>query len=144
MPQLCHNSGTTIGTTWSAMCILSQLIFICCLKKTSFHPKHTFSGILKSQITKCYHICSELSEFEKAGSILCKALSKRNYSKRWMRRIKKNNFHIDLKWREMQSKVIFGQPKWGGGGHHNGQLVSYTTFTQRCWDIVSLHNVVTT
>ena len=25
-----------------------------------------------------------------------------------------------------------------------GKVVSYTTFTQRCWDVVSLHNVVTT
>ena len=34
------------------------------LDKTSFHPKHTFSGILKSQITRFYRICSEPSEFE--------------------------------------------------------------------------------
>ena len=53
------------------------------LEKT-FHPKHTctFSDILKSQITRFYHICSEPSEFEKAWSILYEALSKRNYSKR--------------------------------------------------------------
>ena len=40
------------------------------LDKTSFHPKHTFSGILKSQITKFYRICSEPSKFETAWSIL--------------------------------------------------------------------------
>ena len=28
---------------------------------------------------------------------------------------KYKNLRIDLKWREMQSKVIFGHPKWGGG-----------------------------
>ena len=58
------------------------------LDKTSFHPRLTFSGILKSQITRFYRICSEPSEFEKAWSIVYEALSKRNYSKRWMRRIK--------------------------------------------------------
>ena len=47
------------------------------LDKTSFHPKHTFSGILKSQITRFYRICSEPSEFEKAWSILYEALSKK-------------------------------------------------------------------
>ena len=40
--------------------------------------------LLKSQITRFYRICSE---FEQAWSILYGALSKQNYSKRWMRRI---------------------------------------------------------
>ena len=30
--------------------------------------------------------------------------------------LKKSKLYIDLKWREMLSKVIFGHPKWGGGG----------------------------
>ena len=29
---------------------------------------------------------------------------------------KKLKLRFDLKWREMRSKVIFGHPKWGGGG----------------------------
>ena len=35
------------------------------------------------------------------------------------------NVCIDLKCREMRSKVIFGHPK-GGGGHHNGQPVNHS------------------
>ena len=30
--------------------------------------------------------------------------------------MKKKKLRIDLKWREMRSKFIFGHPKWGGGG----------------------------
>ena len=32
---------------------------------------------------------------------------------------------IDLKCREMPSKVTFGHPKWGGG-HHNGQPINHS------------------
>ena len=38
----------------------------------------------------------------------------------------KKKFSIDRKWREMWSKFIFGHPKWGGGGHHNGQSVNHS------------------
>ena len=58
------------------------------LSKSSFHPKHTFSGILKSQIIRFYRICSERSEFEKACATLFSALEKRGYSKRFLRYIK--------------------------------------------------------
>ena len=33
---------------------------------------------------------------------------------------------IALKWREVRSKFIFGHPKWGGEGHHNGQPVNHS------------------
>ena len=39
---------------------------------------------------------------------------------------KKSKLRNDLKGREMRSKVIFGHPKWGGGGHHNGQPVNHS------------------
>ena len=75
------------------------------LDKTSFHPKHTFSGILKSQITRLYRICSEPSEFEKAWSIVYEALiSKRNYSKRWMRRIKFKTV-LELKYKILDTEL---------------------------------------
>ena len=38
---------------------------------------------------------------------------------------KKLKLCIDLKWREMRLKVIFGHPKWGGE-HHNGQSVNHS------------------
>ena len=35
----------------------------------------------------------------------------------FVKKIKKlKKLSIDLKWREMRSKFIFGHPKWGGGG----------------------------
>ena len=60
-----------------------QLLF-----KSSFHPKHTFKSILKSQVIRFHRISSTKHDFEEAWQILYKALSKRNYSKRWMRKIK--------------------------------------------------------
>jgi hypothetical protein len=58
------------------------------LHKASFHPKHTFSGILKSQILRFFRICSQKSDFEHAVSILFKALRKRGYSARFLRKTK--------------------------------------------------------
>jgi len=51
--------------------------------KHYFHPKHTFKGLLRSQI-----ICSNEKDFDKASGIIFQALYKINYSKRWMRGIK--------------------------------------------------------
>ena len=45
-----------------------QLLF-----KTSFHPKHTFKGVLKSQIIRFYRICSREADFEDAWGILYEA-----------------------------------------------------------------------
>ena len=58
------------------------------LHKDSFHPKHTFSGILKSQITRFHRICSNRSDFIQACEILFKSLRKRGYSKRFLRHVK--------------------------------------------------------
>ena len=55
------------------------------LHQTSFHPKHTFKGILKGQIKRFYRICTQKSEFEKACSILFEALRPRGYSLRFLR-----------------------------------------------------------
>ena len=79
------------------------------LDKTSFHPKNTFSGILKSQITRFDRIFSEPSEFEKALSILYEALSKRNYSKRWMRRIKCKAV-LELKYNILDTELTKSSP----------------------------------
>ena len=58
------------------------------LHKASFHPKHTFKGILKSQLLRFFRICSQKSDFEDASSILFKSLRKRGYSARFLRYIK--------------------------------------------------------
>ena len=58
------------------------------LHKLSFHPKHTFPGLIKSQVIRFAKICSYPEDIENACRILFNALRKRNYSKRWLRKIK--------------------------------------------------------
>ena len=58
------------------------------LHKSSFHPKHTFSGILKSQILRFYRNCTQKVDFEEACSILFQSLKKRGFSKRSLRQAK--------------------------------------------------------
>ena len=58
------------------------------LHKESFHPKHTFSGILKSQILRFRRICNNKSDFESATTILFNSLRQRNYSARFLRSVK--------------------------------------------------------
>ncbi len=60
------------------------------LHKKSFHPKHTFSGILKSQFLRFNRICNNQEDFDEACNRLIRALQKRHYSKRFLRRIKSN------------------------------------------------------
>ena len=58
------------------------------LHKKSFHPRHTFKGILKSQIIRFNKICSQKYDFDNTCSILFKALRKRGYSARLLRSIR--------------------------------------------------------
>lgn len=58
------------------------------LHKKSFHPKHTFKGIIKSQIIRFFRICNNKSDFETACSTLFKVLTSRGYSPRFLRSIK--------------------------------------------------------
>lgn len=58
------------------------------LHKESFHPKHTFSGILKSQILRFHRICNNKDDFELATKILFDSLRERNYSNRFLRFVK--------------------------------------------------------
>ncbi|XP_055956400.1 uncharacterized protein LOC126831676 [Patella vulgata] len=62
-----------------------QLLF-----KSSFHPKHTFSGIIKSQILRFHRICTQKTDFESACTLVFSKLRERGYSKRYLRRIKNN------------------------------------------------------
>lgn len=61
----------------------------CLLHKASFHPKHTFRGILKSQLLRFHRICSQESEFQSAVKVLFKALKKRGYSRTFLRTVLK-------------------------------------------------------
>lgn len=57
------------------------------LHRASYHPKHTFKGILKSQLLRFHRICSQTSEFKIAVGILFKALKKRGYSRSYLRSV---------------------------------------------------------
>ena len=58
------------------------------LHNNSFHPKHTFKGILKGQIKRFYRICTQKSDFEEACTIVFQALRERGYSQRFLRYVK--------------------------------------------------------
>ena len=59
------------------------------LHKKSFHPKHTFEGILKLQLTRFLTICNNMEDFHEATSVLFKVLrEKLHHSGRFLRQIK--------------------------------------------------------
>lgn len=58
------------------------------LHKSSYHPKHTFKGIVKSQLIRFHRICTLEQDVEKATRILFKALQTRGYARRFLRGIK--------------------------------------------------------
>ena len=58
------------------------------LHKFSFHPRHTFPGLIRSQVTRFWRICSFPEDIQVACQTLFKALAKRNYPKRRLRQIK--------------------------------------------------------
>ena len=74
------------------------------LNKSSFHPKHVFRGILKSQILRFYRNCSQMSDFNEACSILFSALRSRHYSRRFLRLAKSEVL------REVNSGVAMAPP----------------------------------
>lgn len=58
------------------------------LHKSSYHPRHTFRGIVKSQILRFYRICTEQKDVEVAVKILFQALRRRGYARTFLRNIK--------------------------------------------------------
>lgn len=55
------------------------------LYKNSFHSKHTFRGIVKSQILRFKRICTQHTDFKEAVLILFKALKDRGYGRTFLR-----------------------------------------------------------
>lgn len=55
------------------------------LYKTSFHPKHTFRGLIKSQLLRFYRLSTQESSFWEAVKILFGSLRKRGYSRSFLR-----------------------------------------------------------
>ena len=59
------------------------------LHKNSHHPKHTFKGIIKSQVLRFHHLCTEKEDFETACKQLFTALKPRGYTFTFLWKIKK-------------------------------------------------------
>lgn len=55
------------------------------LHRHSFHPKHTFRGIVKSQLLRFKRICTRQEDFKEAVKVLFKALRGRGYSRSFLR-----------------------------------------------------------
>ena len=55
------------------------------LHKSSFHPKHTFAGLIKSQLLRFHRICTRQQDFTEATKVLFRALSTRGYSRTFLR-----------------------------------------------------------
>ena len=60
------------------------------LHASSYHPKHTFSGIVKSQVLRFHTICNNKSDFDEACTTLFRVLKHRGYKPRALRKIKSN------------------------------------------------------
>lgn len=60
------------------------------LFKTSFHPKHTFAGLIKSQLLRFHRICTQQCDFKQATRILFAALATRGYSRSFLRKCLKS------------------------------------------------------
>uniref|UniRef100_A0A1A8LVX6 Reverse transcriptase domain-containing protein n=1 Tax=Nothobranchius pienaari TaxID=704102 RepID=A0A1A8LVX6_9TELE len=61
------------------------------LFKSSYHPKHTYAGLIKSQLLRFYRICTRNEDFKEATKTLFSALTNRGYSRSFLRECK-NSF----------------------------------------------------
>lgn len=59
------------------------------LHKDSLHPKHTFGGLIKSQLLRFKRICTQTADFEEATKTLFNALKPRGYSRSFLRGIRR-------------------------------------------------------
>ncbi|XP_061915846.1 uncharacterized protein LOC133658165 [Entelurus aequoreus] len=56
------------------------------LYRSSFHPTHTFAGLVKSQLLRFHRICTRREDFLGASRTLFSALMRRGYSRSFLRR----------------------------------------------------------
>ena len=56
------------------------------LHKSSFHPRHTYAGLVKSQLLRFDRICTRPVDFQAAVRVLFSALSTRGYSRSFLRK----------------------------------------------------------
>ena len=65
------------------------------LHKASFHPQHTFRGIVKSQLIRFHRLCTRPEDEREATSILFRALRKRNYTRTFLRRAASDSISLN-------------------------------------------------
>lgn len=58
------------------------------LHKSSYHPRHTYRGLIKSQLIRFHRICTFPEHVEEATGTLFSALRPRGYSRRFLRTVK--------------------------------------------------------
>ena len=63
------------------------------LHRSSYHPKRTFSGIVKSQIERFYSICNNKQDFDEACTFVFGALKHRGHAPRHLWKIKSDFLH---------------------------------------------------
>jgi len=78
--------------------------------KSSFHPKHTFRGVLKSQLLRFKRISSTFVDYDNACIILFSALSKRNYSKSFLRKMKRDVWAVQATNRKTDTVITTEKP----------------------------------
>jgi len=76
------------------------------LHTQSNHPQHTFKGLVKSQLSRFYRICSKQIDFERAITTLFLALRQRGYTKRFLRHLKSDFLKSKMKPKQKQEKLI--------------------------------------
>ncbi|XP_024120271.1 uncharacterized protein LOC112141375, partial [Oryzias melastigma] len=65
------------------------------LHKNSFHPKHTFAGLIKSQLLRFHRISTQASDFKHSTKVLFAALATRGYPRSFLRKC--FNSFLDIK-----------------------------------------------
>lgn len=111
------------------------------LHKTSYHPKHTFKGIVKSQIIRFYRISSRETDLNHAISILFHSLRRRGYSRRFLRYVKKNTL-TSLTSPHSSAAPPFNTDGWrsSDGEHHKNPNVLIPLITTYSKPYLDLQN----
>ena len=65
------------------------------LHQASYHPSHTFKGIVKSQIIRFKRICTNSDDFHTACNILFSVIRTRGYSYSFLRKIKRDTLYTE-------------------------------------------------
>ena len=97
------------------------------LFNTSYHPRHTFSSIIKSQLIRFHRICSLPHHVEEASRTLFKAVRPCGYSKRFLWTIKG----------EVTALFQPGRPVLPGKKNTEHRLIPFiTTFSLQNFNVI--------